>query len=212
MIRVSMKLLLSRIDADSEIYEAHDFLEAQRICNQHQDLNLILLDWMMPGIDGVTGIKNIRKIFPDISVIVISASEDPSDVWNAMDNGADGFITKTCAEMVLQSAIQLVLSGGKYLPPDLIGINRESFSTYSDKTANEKKGDSPHRTEHHNILTQRQREVLNLLVEGKSNKLIARLLEISDATVNTHVSAIFKALDVNSRTEAAHAASLLGLN
>ena len=217
MIRTGMNMLLTRINPSSEIFEAGNYGETLQACKKHQDIDLVLIDWVMPDMDGDTGTRLIRHALPHTPIIIISASQDTTDVWAALDEGANGFVSKACTEDVLQHAIQLVIAGGTYLPADIVGINRESVNASMNTSASKQAPDNfsvtsskPQQADVQS-LTQRQREVLALLVEGHSNKKIARLLSISNATVNTHVSAIFKLLNVNSRTEAAYAANQLKL-
>ena len=136
-------------------------------------------------------------------VIVLSASDDRLHVLQAVNLGAAGFIPKTSSSRVMLSALKLVLSGGVYLPPALLDQGDHGNEPPAAKTGAE--GAAA-------FLTPRQREVLALLGQGKSNKEIARVLNLAEGTVKLHVTAILKALNVNNRTRAVVAASQLGLN
>lgn len=201
MVRTALKLLLSRLFKESEIVEAHDYNEAILQCNNQNNLKLILLDLMMPGMGHKEGLQLIHEASNNAPVIILSAIEDPEMVWDSLDKGAKGYVPKSSSEEILQSAIQLVLSGGTYLPQTL--LEHRHTATKTKKHLSKKALPA--------YLTKRQHEVLNLLVMGKSNKQIARDLSISCATVNAHVNTIFRSLQVNNRTEAVSVAIKHGL-
>lgn len=204
MVRVGLKLLLTRLIPGAVIIEARDYTQALSACAQHNDLRLILLDRLMPGMDERLGLIKLREALPDVPLVILSASEDSSHIWESLEAGARGYIPKSSTEEVMQSALQLVLSGGTYLPPALIVRARDTAATSAPLSA-QPAAKAPN-------LTARQIEVLKLLVTGRSNKQIANSLNISEATVCTHVNAIFRILDVNNRTEAVHAAARCGVN
>lgn len=201
LVREGIKLLLLRLDQCADIVEAHDYLHALRCADEHEDLQLIILDRSMPGMDGSGGLRAVRERLPDTPVVVLSASEDPEHVREALECGARGYISKSCAREIMLSAMRLVLSGGTYLPPTLL----QRRGTAPPAAAG---GDAASAQPE---LTTRQLEVFALLIQGKTNKMIARILDISEATVRTHINAIFKALKVNNRTEAVHVATRSGL-
>jgi DNA-binding NarL/FixJ family response regulator len=140
---------------------------------------------------------------PAVPVVVLSASEDPADMTRAIDSGAMGFIPKSQSSQVMIGALRLVLAGGVYLPPEAI----RRAAPGSPSTA------QPSRpTSWRDIgLTERQAEVLALLVQGKPNKLICRDLDLAEGTVKIHITAILKALKVTNRTQAVIEVSRLGL-
>jgi len=208
MVRMGLKMMLNRIHRRAEIIEARDYIEARQVCSQHTGLSLILLDRVMPGMGGLEGLASLREQAPDTPIVVMSASEEPDHVWESLQNGAQGYIPKSSSEEIMRGALQLVLSGGTYLPPTLLRNSRAEPLNDSSKTW---AFDVPSVSQS-SELTKRQREVLALLVKGKSNKQIAGTLGIAEATVHTHVNAIFRILNVNNRTQAVHVVSKLDLS
>lgn len=164
----------------------------------HGEPDLVLLDLNLPGLSGIPALKEWRRRFPSSPVVVVSASEDQTLVLAVIAAGAAGFIPKSSPSEVLLPALRLVLSGGRYVPAQAIGVAR------------------PHRREPlpsiDNLgLTPRQIDVLRLIAKGLSNKLICRELGLAERTVKAHLSAVFRALGVSSRTQAALAAARIGL-
>src|SRR5260221_1947611 len=143
--------------------------------------------------------------YPAISVVVLSASKDRDNMLRALDLGALGFIPKSARRAVMLSALQLVISGGIYIPPDIL-VRRELPSPRAEAIRRRRSKVSPSDFG----LTQRQLEVLAHMMQGKSNKMICRSLGVTEATVKTHVTAILKALNVSSRIEAVIAVGQLG--
>ena len=144
-------------------------------------------------------------IEPELPVVVISASEDPDDVTRALDSGAMGFIPKSQSSQVMINALRLVLAGGVYLPPEMVRHARARTGV---------SGTPPPSmpTTYRDIgLTERQAQVLALLIQGKPNKLICRDLDLAEGTVKIHITAILKALKVSNRTQAVIEVSRLGL-
>jgi DNA-binding NarL/FixJ family response regulator len=156
----------------------------------------------MPGFTGVQGVAEFRTRFPEIPLVVLSASESHYDIKRALDAGALGFIPKASSPAVMVSALQLILAGGIYLPSLLVkpdsGLHGQDAAAFA--------------ALRHGGLTTRQMEVLRLLVRGSQNKVIARALDLSEGTVKIHVAAIFRALNVNNRTETVLAVQRLGID
>lgn len=161
------------------------------------EFDLVLLDINLPGMSGLEGLQQIRNQIPATPLVVMSASEDRSKVMLAIEQGAKGYIPKSSTPEVMLNALQLVLSGGVYLPMAVLDTVNSSQS----KTTNVDG----------QALTPRQVEVLKLLAEGHSNKAIGNQLSMAENTVRVHVSAILRFLDVSNRTEAGMAASRMGL-
>jgi len=129
----------------------------------------------------------------------LSASENPSDMQQSIDLGAKGFVPKSASNEVLVAALELVLSGGIYIPPQLFNYSRNNENATQNSAALQP------------AITRRQKEVLALIAQGESNKEIGRTLGLSEGTVRTHVNAIFKLLNVNNRTQAGVKARTLDL-
>ncbi|MDR6521219.1 response regulator transcription factor [Variovorax atrisoli] len=183
------------------------------------DLDLALIDLNMPGADGQAHIDEIRQRHPAVPVIVLSGYEDPAIMRSALERGVLGFIPKAYSPDVMLSAVRLVLAGGVYVPPMMLtavppGIvagMAQQPGTESLVRGGAAGGSGGGQTLEHlrSVLTERQVEVLQLLSQGKPNKLIGRSLGISEGTVKIHLAAIFRALNVRNRTEAVVAAQAL---
>jgi DNA-binding NarL/FixJ family response regulator len=210
MVRVGLKLMLARLFEDAIISEAKDYAGAIEICTENSGLDLILLDKMMPGQNNLNALTIIIELQPDTPIVVLSASEEPEDVWECLKHGARGYIPKTMNEDVMNNALQLVLSGGTYIPDALLSTAGQGIPAIS--AVDKSKQNTSSCVNGGEIgLTKRQSEILSIMRLGRSNKQIADMLNISTATVQSHVNAIFKALEVNNRTQAVHVATIAGL-
>ncbi|MDP6473610.1 MAG: response regulator transcription factor [Alphaproteobacteria bacterium] len=199
VFRVGLLYLLQRLDPEAEILEASDYAEALDIAEREEAIDLILVDLLMPGVEGFSGISGLRDRARAAPIIVVSARENPADVQASLDNGAMGYLPKSSSSEVMLNAIRLVLAGGMYLPPALLGRQDGDGRAI----AIESNLGQPRLSEQvARSLTRRQRDVMRLLALGRSNKAIAQELELAEGTVKVHVSAIFKALNVTNRTEA----------
>ena len=188
---------------DPALVEACDCEQALRLVEQEGDVDLILLDLDLPGMDGFEGLRRLRAQHPEIAVVIVSASDEPEKVRAALEGGASGFIPKSSSTSVLQSAIRIVLSGSLYVPPEILpSLGPSQGDTRAD--------DRRRRTREAG-LTARQLEVLRLISRGLTNKEIASVLGIGHGTVKAHASSIFDALDVTNRTEAVLAMRELGI-
>jgi DNA-binding NarL/FixJ family response regulator len=201
LIREGIKLLLNRLWESADVLEADNFDDARKIVAANTDLDLIIMDLFMPGMMGPQGVSIIRNSAPVVPVIVLSMSEDPEHMRDALKFGANGYIPKSSKNSILSNAINLVLEGGIYIPPEMLS---EIVDTGKPDTAADKNSKKP-------ALTERQMEVLNLMAQGRTNKDIARILDISDATVKSHTTTIFRQLGANNRTQAVHYAQQLKL-
>ena len=207
LIREAMRSVLKQLDPAIEVLEAGDCESALAIAAAEPDLGLVLLDLRLPGTSGLAGLEVLRERHANVPVVVLSASEDRNEVMRALDLGAMGYIPKTQPSNVMISALKLVLSGGVYLPAEVMSQPavpppeaQPSDNAYDSKTHAAALG-----------LTPRQAEVLALLIQGKPNKLICRDLNLAEGTVKIHVAAILKALGVMNRTQAVVAVSRMGL-
>lgn len=174
--------------------------------------NIVLLDLGLPGHRGISALERFKADHEETPVVVLSATCDRETILAALDCGAMGFIPKTAGRDVLLGAIKLVASGGIYVPPEAIrpasGRAATSNAGASGPSTSEPKG-SAHAAV--GELTARQIDVLHLLLQGMSNKVICRQLDISPNTVKSHLAAIFRVLDVSNRTQAVIAAQQLGI-
>ena len=141
----------------------------------------------MPDMSWQQGLPLLQKTSPKSKIIIVSAIEDAAVIKQVMNKGVKGYIPKRLEPKVIMAAIKLVLEGGTYLPPQLL-------KNISDKTTKNKDKKS--------LLTPRQKEVLQYIAQGLSNKQIAYEMQISEATVKLHINALLKALKANNRTQA----------
>ncbi len=199
LVRGGLVQLVRLVEENVEIIESNDFNQTLELLANDQAIDLLLLDLLMPGMNGMDSIKQICKDFPDVPVIVVSVRENIAAIRNALAAGAVGYIPKTSSPDIMMSAIKLVLSGGVYVPPHVLGmstaIEDKEEGLYADS-------DDVIANQGYSKLTQRQQEVLDLMALGKSNKEIADELGLTTGTVKMHSSRIFKTLNVQNRTEA----------
>jgi DNA-binding NarL/FixJ family response regulator len=208
LIRESLRGVLRELMPEAAIVEATDAQETMRLVAGHPDLALVLLDLHLPDCDGFEVLSELRKRHPTIPVVVLSAHHDRANVVRALDLGALGFIPKTAQRQVLVSAISLVLSGGIYIPPEILVRQPPRVSAQPGLTLD---ASNTRKTMPRDLgLTDRQVEVLALMMQGKSNKAIGRTLDLAEPTVRNHVTAVLKALKVTNRTEAVIAVVELG--
>jgi len=187
LIQVALQRVLTELDAGLEHFQAHDAMAARAALSVAPDIDLVVLDLTLPGCDGFEFLRELRRTWPGIPVLVLSATHDRDTIEQALDMGAMGFIPKTANARLLIDALRLVLSGGVYVPTDCTGIDLRRPRPIAKPS---ELG-----------LTMRQADVLKLLVQGKPNKLICRDLRLSEGTVKVHVSAILRALNVHTRTQ-----------
>ena len=207
LIREALRGVLKDLKDDATIFEASNCRQAMRLVEEHSDLGLILLDLNLPDRNGFEVLAELRERHPAISTVVLSALNDRDTVTRALDLGALGFIPKSSTREVMLSALGLVFSGGIYIPPDIL-VRREPAPPQSPSGAS---GTQPRAMSPRDLgLTDRQVDVLALMMQGKSNKAICRALDLAEPTVKNHVTAILKALKVSNRTEAVVAVGALG--
>ena len=192
LVREGLCLLIKRIEPKSVIFMAGTFSELEILTEQQTEWGLILVDLTMPGTKKLQAVKLSMAIAKKAPVIIISASDDNDIIKEALTMGVKGYIPKSATAELMANAINLVLSGGLYFPESILDLPNQS-----DTTTNELSNE-------HGIsgLTKRQSEVALLLTEGKANKEIGRDLNMSEATVRTHMTAIFRLLEVDNRTKA----------
>jgi DNA-binding NarL/FixJ family response regulator len=205
LIRQAMQGVLKKLRRDAIVLEASNSKQAMQIIANHPDISLILLDLTLPDRDGFSVLAELRERIPAVSIVVLSAVQDPSNVMKALDMGALGYIPKSAKSDVILNALRLVISGGIYVPPEILA--REELSN---STPRQLDGDRSQFSPADVGLTVRQLDVLALMMYGKNNKTICRALDLAEPTVKNHVTAILKALKVTNRTEAVIAVNRLG--
>ncbi len=191
MFRDALALLLTHRHPGVMLETAGTLAQAREQLAALPSTALVLLDLNLPDSQGVDSLRSLREWAPAARIIVLSADERPQTVMAALEAGAAGFIPKTAESGVLEGALRTVLDGGVFVPDGLVAAAVPEVPAAND-------------------LTQRQKDVFRGLVDGKSNKLIARELGISDSTVKTHLQAVYERLRINSRTQAVLAAARMG--
>jgi DNA-binding NarL/FixJ family response regulator len=209
-MREALRGVLKELNPQATILEASDSRQAARVVSEHTDLDLILLDLVLPDRDGFAVLSELRERHPGISIVVHSGFHDRANVVRALELGALGFIPKSAQREVMVSALNLVFSGGIYIPPEI--LLRPGPTAPGQCTQTGPSPGLPVSSPSRLGLTERQVEVLALMMQGKSNKAICRMLDLAEPTAKNHVTAILKALNVTNRTEAVIAAAALGLD
>lgn len=195
MVREALLPFIIRVADDVTVIEAESLHETVQLARETDDLGLIILDLKMPGMDGVAGLKHIHSLFPDIPIVILSGSGDPSTIMRTLKNGAAGFIPKTYDGQSLISALRLVLSGERYIPSSVFLDDQNLQFTDGVKT----------NVVDDTILTASEQETTDLLKEGHSNKEIARILGVEEVTIKKRLGRIYRKLGVSNRTQAARA-------
>lgn len=186
LFRQALKSITQRLDPAATVLECASYDEAQPLLGE-DDVDLVLLDLRLSGLDGMEVLATLRAQHPMLPVVVVSASEDPHEVMAVLRLGALGFVPKASSADVMEHALRLVLSGDTYLPSHILLDPQAPGALPKDGALD---------------LTQRQKEVMRLMVQGESNKQIARRLNVTENTVKVHVTAILRELNVTSRAQA----------
>jgi DNA-binding NarL/FixJ family response regulator len=227
LILAALQSVIRGLGDDVVVHGADSAQAARKALADDPDHDLVLLDLGLPDADGFDVLAEFRNAYPAVPVVVVSASDRSSDVIRAIDLGAMGFVPKRSSNASLFEALRMVMSGGLYIPPNMLGL--ESFAPppggdtvpsvmrkeISEAPLGERARPEPHQqvpTLEKVGLTPRQSEVLALLLKGLPNKLIARELNLSVETVKDHVAAVLRALGVSSRTQAVLAVSQMTQN
>lgn len=197
LFRAALTQALRQLAPRADIVEADTMEATADVVNRHPDADLVLLDLHMPGANGFSGLIQLRGQMPDIPVAVISGSDEAYVVRRALDYGASGFIPKSSSLALIAEAVGEILEGEVWLPEALAGVldeTNEEEARFAEAIAS---------------LTPQQFRVLNMLTDGLLNKQIAFELNVSEATIKAHVTAILRKLGVHSRTQAVIAAQKL---
>lgn len=203
LFREALMHVLNQLDNDVIIREASNAEEAAQLVARCSNLDLILLDIDLPGVDGLTALPDLRELAPTIPIVVLSGSETSSHVTRALANGAIGYIPKSSSSHEMLAALRLILQGDVYLPPRLLGKLGTPLLSGSVIADDHEPATG--------LLTTRQIEVLELMGRGLPNKSIARSLNVAEGTVKLHVAAILRSLGARNRTDAVMQASRLGV-
>ena len=209
LILSALKSTILGLGNSVTVVDVSDARSARAILQDDSDFDLVLLDLRLADADGFDVLCEFRAAYPALPVVVVSASDRSSDVIRAIDLGAMGFVPKRSSNDTLFEALHMVMSGGIYVPPMHLGDGLTGSDLFVEtapgalRTFPDGIDAHPGRDCVDSLgLTPRQSEVLNLLLQGKPNKLIARDLKLSVETVKDHVAAVLRSLNVSSRTQA----------
>ena len=195
LFRDGLGLLIEQLDGSATILQASNFAQALKILDTEHKFDLIIIDLDMQDMVWEKGFDAIRAKAGDARLVVISASENVHNIRESLEKGASGYITKRAETKILSNALKLILDGGTYIPPVMLGKNL-------DDTPAKGKG---------KMLTNRQSQVLGLVAKGMSNKQIAYEMGVSEATVKLHINALLRAIGATNRTKAVIIAQKMGL-
>jgi len=196
LIREALRGVLKELRPDAVVLEASNGSQGMQLMTDQADINLVLLDLNLPDRDGFSMLAELRERYLATSVVVLSGQQDRGSVVKALALGALGFIPKSAQREVMLAALELVFAGGIYIPPEI--LSRQEPIAAPPQPSAEASRTLPKELG----LTERQLEVLALIMRGKSNKAISRVLDVAEPTVKNHITAILKVLKVTNRTEA----------
>lgn len=218
LILSAVKSVMTQLDHSLEVVGAQSAEKARAALKQDSEFDLLLLDLALGEVSGYDLLVELRSAYPALPVVILSATERISDVIRVIDAGAMGFVSKRSSHEELVQALKTVMSGGLYVPQNLLDMQRSADAAHAlpvgghaSLTASAGAAGAagvPARAKHARELlaelglTPRQGDVLGLLLKGMPNKLIARQLDLSVETVKDHVAAVLRALNVNTRTQA----------
>ena len=208
LFREGLHYTLKGLDKDVEILEAGNGSQAIQIVRHYPDLDLVLMDLDMPGLDGYSGLTQLRQNYPELPVVIVTASEYEQDMIRVMKCGASGYIPKSMTSKDMLEAIGKILNGDVFVPD--LSVTSGTFHIRQGTEQGSRVAIPPPALDKFQ-LTPRQREVLLLMCEGLSNKSIANQLGMAEGTVKIHVTAILKAMNAGNRTQAVIMAREAGL-
>lgn len=186
MVREALRPFLLRLDDGVEIHEAGSMVEVMRELDRARP-GLVVLDLRMPGMNGMAGIRQVKAHSPAAKCAILSAVCDKRVALDAIAAGADGFIPKQLSGGAMVSALQLIMAGETFIPSLVLQASEQT---------------GLHRPLEGWGLTKRERDILDLLKDGLSNKGIANRLGVSDVTVKSHLGNAFRKLGINNRMQA----------
>jgi DNA-binding NarL/FixJ family response regulator len=200
IVRAGLATVLQQFASDWTVLVSSSAREGLKMIEANADLDAVLVDLAMPGVDGFSALCDFSELRPELPLIVFSSSESAADIREALRRGALGYIPKSTEPRTLISAVTFVLDGNVYVPP--LYFSADPVPPARVLRAPSELGAK---------LTERQIAVLKLICDGRPNKEIANILELSDKTVKSHITSIFKALNVVNRTQASNAAREMGI-
>lgn len=203
LVREGLKPFLEELSANVTLLEADSFDRAMAQAKATNKMDLIILDLAMPGMDTLGGVRKMLNAHPDVPVVILSGTSDQSLIMKAFNLGVAGFIPKTAGSHVMMMALNLVLSGERYIPSSVLTPVAAEIPTTPWSTDD---GMSIRNGDIFKKLSLRERTVLEHLVGGMTNKEIARAIELQEATVKIHVKNIYRKMGVANRAQAVRTA------
>jgi DNA-binding NarL/FixJ family response regulator len=194
--RLALESILRGKLGFSDIHHVTTLDEAFDLLIKKPEISLSLFELNLPGVSAATSLTAVRDCFPHLQVAVVATSVRRQDILLTLDAGAHGYVPKNVSPLELATALKFIIDGMIYVPPSIAST---SSLVVDGPMMNARPAKSPAP----DPLTQRQREVLGLVVKGKSNKEIARILNLGEGTVKVHMAGLFRALGVNTRAAAA---------
>lgn len=198
LVLTGLSLVFGKLGPEVGILECGDFAQAYALAEQNPDIDLAVLDLNMPGMDHLVGLEAFRARFPDVPTVVMSGYYQHQDVMDALRLGAAGFLPKTLGSTAMLNAFRLVLSGERFLPADLLTEQPAAASGLGGATA----GDTRVGDRVGPALTKREREVLQGVIGGLTNKAVGRTLDIQEVTVKLHLRNVYQKLGAKNRVQA----------
>lgn len=191
LIRDLIRIYIEKLEPTWTVSTTCDLPSAISHLRGEEKVDLVLLDLMMPGMDGAAGLAAVRAVDPQLPVAIISATESPDAIWAVLRAGAAGFIPKAMSAEAMVAALRLIAAGERYVPWAVI---EAKLGGSAGKPANGGRSDA--------VLSRRERQVLDQLIQGKSNKEIARSLELREPTIKMNLRNAYRKLGVRTRTQA----------
>ena len=201
--RMALATILTSKLKFAEVVQAASLDEGVEKLSARNDISLALFDLAMPGMESPANLRAVRDCFETLRVAVVSSSKNRQDILSALEAGVHGYVPKGLGVADLAHALQLIVDGVIYVPPSIADLPAQGAPAPS------REAPPPTPKSALATLTPRQRGVLALLVQGKSNKAIARDLDLGEGTVKVHMAALFRSLGVRTRTAAAVAGGRL---
>ncbi len=205
-----LEFILHKQYPEAEILLTNSYTGIFEILEKQKDFDLIITDLAMPGANWLEAISHVHSLCPEVPIIIISAVFDPEILQKTYDIGVSGYVSKAFPNNIILSAINLVMAGGMYIPPELLNLNLKNRKLPIHDLI-EDLNESPKSVRENKVLTPRQTEVLKCLSEGLSNKQIAYRLGLSEGTVKIHITLLMRALEVSNRMQAVREARHRGL-
>lgn len=202
LLRAGFRHILEELGEGLSVFEACDLGSALRIADEHPDLDLALLSLTSSSDTGMRMLAGLHGRHPGLHVVLVSSHALPDEAMSALAHGAKGYVTDTVSAQVFLQAVRLVMTGGVYIPSELLAARGFGIPGRGTHSLDAALPDAA-RLLQAGLLTPRQTQVLELMAQGKSNKAIGRELRLAPGTVKTHVACVFRALGVRNRTQAA---------